>query len=175
MKPKKEIMNQKVKTNNIFSTCNGILIYGERVVIPAVLTKKIFTDFYTGHPGRSRMKSLMRSYVYWPRKDKDVENMVKSCKSFASVAKVAPIKFNLNSEFKPPLKKLTLRHILPERRGWVNMIKFNPWPWIDKPLSHLHIDYAGPINGTYIFVRVDSFTKWSEVFKCKTPTTKTYK
>ena len=25
---KKELMNQKVKTNNIFSTCNGVLMYG---------------------------------------------------------------------------------------------------------------------------------------------------
>ena len=52
-------MNQKVKTNNIFSTCNGILIYGERVVIPAVLTKKILKDFHTGHPGMSRMKGFI--------------------------------------------------------------------------------------------------------------------
>ena len=26
---KKELINQKIKTNNIFSTCNSILIYGE--------------------------------------------------------------------------------------------------------------------------------------------------
>ena len=87
-------MNQKVKTNNIFSTCNGILMYGERVVIPAVLTKKILKDFNTGHPIMNRMKALMRSYVYWPGMDKDIENMMKSCKSCASVAKVPPIKFN---------------------------------------------------------------------------------
>ena len=139
---KKELMNQKVKTNNIFSSCIGILMYRERVVIPAVLTKKILKDFYTGHPGMSRMKALMRSYVYWPGMDKDIENMVKSCKSCASVAKAPPIKFNC-------------------------------WPKTDKPSSHLHIDYAGPIKGTYFFVIVDSFTKWPKVFKCKTPTTKT--
>ena len=46
---KKELMNQKVKTNNIFSTYNGILMYGERVVIPEILTKKILKDFHTGH------------------------------------------------------------------------------------------------------------------------------
>ena len=92
---KKELMNQKVKTNNIFLTCNGILMYRERVVIPAVLTKKILKDFYTRHPGMSRMKALMRSYVYWPGMDKDIENMVKSCKSCASVAKAPPIKFSL--------------------------------------------------------------------------------
>ena len=90
---KKELMNQKVKTNNIFSTCNGILMYGERVVIPAVFTKKILKYFHIGLPGMSRMKAPMRSYVYWPGMNKDIENMVKSCKSCASVAKEPPIKF----------------------------------------------------------------------------------
>ena len=90
----------------------------------------------------TRMKTLMRSYVYWPGMDKDIENMVKSCKNCTSIAKAPPI-------------------------------KFNPWPKTDKPWGRLHIDYAGPIKGTYFFVIVDSFTKWPEVFKCKTPTTKT--
>ena len=135
-------MNQKVKTNNIFSTCNGILMYGEQVVIPAVLTKKMLKDFHTEYPRMGRMKALMRNYVYWPGMDKDIENMAKSCKICALVAKVP-------------------------------LLKFNPWPNTDKPWSCWRIDYAGPIKGTYFFVIVDSFTKWPEVFKYKTPTTKT--
>ena len=117
-------------------------MYGERVVIPAVLTKKILKDSHTRHPVMSRMKALTQSYVYWLGMDKDIENMGKSCKSCASVAKAPPI-------------------------------KFNPWPKTDKLWSRLHIDYIGPIKGTYFLVIVDSFTKWPEVFKCKTPTTKT--
>ena len=111
-------MNQKIKTNYIFSTCNGILIYGERVVIPVVLTKKILKDFHAGHPGMSRRKPLMRSFVYWSGMDKDIENMVKLCKRYTSVTKAPPI-------------------------------KFNPWPKTDKPWGRLHINYAGPIKGTY--------------------------
>ena len=60
---------------------------GERVVIPTILTKNILKEFHIGHPGMSRTKALMQSYVYWPGMDKDIENMVKSCKSCASVAK----------------------------------------------------------------------------------------
>ena len=86
---KKELTNPKVKTNNIFSTC---LMYGERVVIPAVLAKKTLKDVHTGHPGMSRMKALMRSYVHWPGMDRDIENMVKSCKSCALIARAPPIK-----------------------------------------------------------------------------------
>ena len=52
-------------------------------------------------------------------------------------------------------------------------IKFNPWPKTDKLWSRLHIDYVGPIKGAHFFIIVDSFTKWLEVFKCKTPMTKT--
>ncbi len=63
---KNEIMDQKKKIKEIifFSICNNKLLYGDRVAIPAVLTKKILKDFYTGHPGISRMKTLMRSYIY---------------------------------------------------------------------------------------------------------------
>ena len=52
-------------------------------------------------------------------------------------------------------------------------IDCNSWQKTDKPWSRLHIDYAGPIKGTYFFVIVGSFTKWSVVFKCKMPTIKT--
>ena len=48
-------------------------IYQERVVVPATLQKKILKDFHTGHPGATRMKSLMHSYVYWRNMDKDIE------------------------------------------------------------------------------------------------------
>ena len=54
-------------------------MYGDWVVIPAVLTKKILKDFHTGHLGMSRMKALIRSYIYWPGMDKDIENMQKLC------------------------------------------------------------------------------------------------
>ena len=42
----------------------------------------------------SRMKTLMRSFVYWPKMDKNTENAVKLCKGCALAAKAPPIKFN---------------------------------------------------------------------------------
>lgn len=46
-------------------------------------------------------------------------------------------------------------------------VQIQPWPKTDTPWTWLHIDYAGPLNGHYFLVVVDSFTKWPEVFKCK--------
>ena len=34
---------------------------------------KILKEFHIGHPGTTRMKSLMCSYTYWPTMDQDIE------------------------------------------------------------------------------------------------------
>ena len=44
--------------------------------------------------GITRIQSLMRSFVYWPNMDKDIENTVKLCKGCALAAKAPPVKFN---------------------------------------------------------------------------------
>ena len=49
---------------DIFLLCDNVLLYGERGVITKTLLKRILKDFHEGHPGKNRMKSLMRSYVY---------------------------------------------------------------------------------------------------------------
>ena len=50
-------------------------------------------------------------------------------------------------------------------------IKFNPWPETDHPWLCLHIDFAGPLNGSYYLIIVDSFFKWPEILRCKKPIT----
>ena len=48
-------------------------MYGDQVVVPAVLTRKILKDFHTEHPGIYRTKAFMRSYVHCLGMDKDIE------------------------------------------------------------------------------------------------------
>ena len=50
-------------------------------------------------------------------------------------------------------------------------VRTQPWSKMDIPWSHTHMDYAGPLNGYYYLVIVDSYSKWQEVFKYKHPTT----
>ena len=78
----------------LFSICDQVLLYQERVVVSATLQKKILKDFHTGHHGATRMKSLMRSYVYWRNMDKDIEEKVKPCRGRALAAKAPPIQFS---------------------------------------------------------------------------------
>lgn len=95
-----------------------------------------------GHPGKNRMKSLMRSYVYYRNMDQDITQMVEKCKGFSLAAKAPPI-------------------------------IHKPWPVTDRPRSRTHADYAGPIDGFYYLIIVDSYSKWPEVFRCKNPTSET--
>ena len=41
----------------------------------------------------SRMKSLMRCFVYWPGMDRDIELLVKNCRGWALAEISPPIKF----------------------------------------------------------------------------------
>ena len=50
-------------------------------------------------------------------------------------------------------------------------IQFTLWPKTDHPWSRIHADFAGPLDGYYYLIIVDSYSKWPEVFRCKTPTT----
>ena len=110
------------------------LMFGNRVVIPEELRERVLTQLHTGHPGISRMKTLARSYVYWPFIDSQIEDLVRKCNQCAAVAK-APVKSQLFS-----------------------------WPQPEKCWERVHLDFAGPINRSYFLVIVNAYSKWSKGF-----------
>lgn len=113
----------------------GCLMFNDRIVIPPKFRNSILKELHRGHPGKERMKSLARSHVYWPGIDVDIVNYVRNCHQCA-VTSTAPVKHTLQS-----------------------------WPLTKKPMERIHIDIAGPCNGLYYFVIVDSFSKWPEIFE----------
>ena len=90
IKTTKQKLSRGDVTSDIYSVCDDVLLYIERVTILKTLQKRILKDFHMGHPGTNRMKSLMRSFVYWPSIDQDITSMVKTCKGCALVAKAPP-------------------------------------------------------------------------------------
>ena len=86
------------------------------MVVPAVLIKKILKDFHIEHPGISRMKACTKSYVYWCGMDKEIENLVKTCKNCALAAKGPPVKFNLWPKIDETWSRLHIYYAGPIRK-----------------------------------------------------------
>ncbi|KAL3966435.1 protocadherin Fat 1/2/3 [Sarotherodon galilaeus] len=86
------------------------------------------------------MKSLARSYVWWPGIDCEIENMAKSCTGCQQMLRqpqTAPV------------------HV---------------WEWPSTPWQCIHIDYAGPFMDQMFLVVVDAHSKWPEIFPVKQAT-----
>ncbi|XP_062537823.1 uncharacterized protein K02A2.6-like [Armigeres subalbatus] len=79
------------------------------------------------------MKAIARAYVYWPSIDSEISDFVKACSHCALVAK-------------------SPAHVAPI-----------PWPKSQRPWQRVHVDYAGPLDGDYFLLVVDSYSKWPEV------------
>ncbi|XP_055493550.1 uncharacterized protein K02A2.6-like [Leucoraja erinacea] len=57
----------------------GCIKWGYRVVVPESLNNKIMNELHAEHPGIVSMKSIARSFVYWPGIDGDIESLVSKC------------------------------------------------------------------------------------------------
>ena len=108
------------------------ILWGSRIVIPPPGLPKVIDELHAGHPGISRMKSLAKSYVWWPGMDADIESKVKNCHQCQQ---------NQKSPAPVPMKA---------------------WEWPTQPWSRIHIDYAGPFQGKMFLVAVDAHSKWIE-------------
>ena len=63
------------------------LMWGLRVIVPPKLCPWVLKELHSAHPGVVIMKSLARSYIWWPSIDSQIEHQAKSCHSYQRVQK----------------------------------------------------------------------------------------
>ena len=85
-----KLMPYSTKRNEI-SVYDGCLLKGSRVIIPPKARKDVLAELHEGHPGMTRMKSLARMYVWWPRMEKDIESSVSSCTECQMLQSTPPV------------------------------------------------------------------------------------
>lgn len=122
--------NEAVNSYKIFQTelCfhEGILLRGNKIVVPRSLRQRVLKAAHEGHPGIVAMKNRLRTKVWWPKIDKNAENMVKSCKGCTLVSTPNPPN---------PMK----------RREHPSM------PWMD-----VAMDFLGPLpSNDYLLIIID--------------------
>lgn len=58
---------------------DGVVLWGNRACIPHKLHKAVLDQLHETHPGIVKMKSLARSYLWFPNLDQAIESCVKEC------------------------------------------------------------------------------------------------
>ena len=96
-------------------------MWGSRVVVPPPGRQSVLEELHDTHLGANKIKSLARAYIWWPKMDKDIKDLAKSC-SMCQQTSAHPAKAPLH-----------------------------PWEWPAQPWSRLHMDFAGPFLGHMYF------------------------
>ena len=122
------------------SVCQRTLMCGSRVIVPPKLRGRVLENLHEGHLGTVKMKSLARSYVWWPGIDRQIEDITKTCAGCHNVQNAPP---------PAPL---------------------HPWEWPSAPWQRVHIDFAGPFMNSMFLIAVDAHSKWPEVIQMKSTT-----
>ena len=116
------------------SLLDGCILWGSRVIIPPQGRRRVLAELHDTHPGASKMKSLVRSYVWWPNMNAEIDQLMRSCS------------------------------VCQETRPSPPTAPLHPWEWPSKPWSRLHLDFAGPYMGNMFLVIVDAHSKWMDAY-----------
>ncbi|KAF0313140.1 uncharacterized protein FJT64_016281 [Amphibalanus amphitrite] len=123
-----------------------LLLRGDRLVVPAALRERVLTNAHAGHQGVVRTKQRLRERFWWPRLDRQVRDLLKSCE-------VCSQHDGHVRRERPPLQ---------------------PIPLPDGPWQRLMVDVIGPMRGSsserYGIVLVDMYSRWPEVALCQDAT-----
>lgn len=121
-----------------------VTLRGTRIVVPQSLRQRIMKIAHQGHPGIVKMKTLLRTKVWWPGIDKEAEKFCRTCRSCQIVSSYEPPE---------PICSTTLP----------------TGPWQD-----LALDYLGPLpTGDSILVVVDYYSRYIETNVVKNTSSET--
>ncbi len=63
-----------------YSIERGCILFGNRVFVPQKFRAAVLQELHIGHIGISKMKSLARGHVYWPKIDGEIEGIIRECR-----------------------------------------------------------------------------------------------
>jgi len=110
-----------------------ILLKDNQIVIPQSLRQRCLKLAHGGHLGITKSKSILRSKVWWPGVEKDIENYIKACPACQSADPGGAERLEPLLMTEPP----------------------------ELPFTTIHVDICGPWpSGDYIISLVDQTTRY---------------
>ena len=114
------------------SVVNGLVLRGDRIVIPQKLQHAVIKSAHSSHQGIVKTKSLLRETVWFPAMNDMVERAVRSC--------IPCQEATTTSSSNEPLK----------------MTKLPEGPW-----QEVSMDFLGPVpSGDYLCVIIDDYSRF---------------
>ena len=132
--------SEQLHVANELCVVGGILMRGTCIVIPKGLRTTVLTIGHEGHLGVVSMKQHLRTKVWWPKLEKDVERFFKTCEACQLVGRPDP----------------------PEPVASTELLQ-GPW-------CAVTIDYLGLLSGEHILVVVDYYSRYYKVAVVRTIT-----
>ena len=115
-------------------TKEGMILRGDRIVIPKSLQQEVIDTAHEGHQGEVKTKQLLRMKCWFPKLDDLVREKMSNCRGCQATT------------YKPTRDPLTS----------------TPLP--DRPWQHLDADFKGPMpTGEYLLVVIDQYSRYPEV------------
>ena len=116
------------------SVSDGLVLRGDRVVIPEILQGRVVAIAHASHQGIVKTEAMIRETVWFAGIDRLVENTVMNC---------LPCQANSGTGNKEPLK--------------MTNIPSEPW-------REVSVDFCGPFKtGEYLLVVMDDYSRFPEV------------
>jgi hypothetical protein len=122
--------------NELWSYGN-LVMCNNRIIIPESLGRQMLTLAHEGHQGVVRTTSRLRSKVWWPGIDKEIEAFIRACHPCHLVGH-------------RPQPEPLVSTVLPDG------------PWVE-----LAVDLLDVPHGNHLFVIVDYYSCWPEVINLK--------
>jgi len=117
----------------------------DKLFVPEEFVPYVLNQLHETHLGIVATKRLARNHYFWFGMSKTIEDKIRSCQYC--------------NRFKDRYSKKT---------------ELSPWPVSKYPWEKVHVDFC-EINGKYLFVLVDSYTKFPEVVITKDMSAETVK
>ena len=61
------------------TSCDGLLLYGSRIVVPKSLQQETLSKIHQGHQGIEKCRLRVSTSVWWPGVSREMQNFVQQC------------------------------------------------------------------------------------------------
>jgi transposase InsO family protein len=134
----KHMLCYKEIFNELNTTRDGIVLRGQNILIPTTLRNKIADLAHSGHQGIVKTKRLIRSRVWYPGIDKQIEMKVRNCQECQLIY--------AKRQYEP---------LQPSK------MPMGSW-------QKVSADFFGPMpDGNYWFVNSCDYSKWLDITRIK--------